>query len=153
MNLDISLLAAQPFLKGLSKSQLELLANNAMLVEFPPGKMIFNEGLTANRFYVILAGEVALESAAAKKSVKPDLIQTIKKGDVLGWSWLFPPYKWNFDARAVKPTRAIIFFASTLRELCDRDQPLGYELMRRVSKVVIKRLQSTRQQLLKRGKK
>ena len=114
MKIDSTLLAAQPFLKGLSKPQLEMLSNNAMEVEFPAGKKIFSEGLAANRFYVILKGEVALESAPARKGAAPKLIQTIKTGDVIGWSWLFPPYKWNFAARAVKPTTAIIFFAATL---------------------------------------
>lgn len=151
MKIDTALLAAQPFLKGLSRQQLEVLSNNAMEIEFPAGRMIFNEGLAANRFYIILAGEVALESAAGKKAGR--LIQTIKAGDVLGWSWLFPPYKWNFDARAVKPTKAIIFFATTLRELCESDHALGYEWMKRVTKVVIERLQATRRQSLKRGKK
>jgi CRP-like cAMP-binding protein len=151
MKIDATLLAAQPFFKGLSKQQLEVLSNNAMEVELPAGKIIFNEGLAANRFYIILEGEVALESATGKK--RSQLVHTIKAGDVLGWSWLFPPYKWNFAARAVKPTRAIIFFATNLRELCERDNVLGYELMKRVTKVVIKRMQSARLQLLKRGKK
>jgi CRP-like cAMP-binding protein len=153
MKIDTTLLAAQPFLKGFTKSQLEVLSNNAMMVEFPAGKMLFNEGLAANRFYIILEGEVALEAATKVKGDLPDLIQTMKAGDVLGWSWLFPPYQWNFDARAVKPTTAIIFFATTLRELCERDPALGYEWMKRVSKVVIKRLQSTRLRLLKQGKR
>ena len=149
MKIDTTILAAQPFLKGLSKQQLEMMSNNAMEVEFPVGKMIFNEGLPAHRFYVILKGEVALESSGGKKYGKPDLIQTIKTGDVMGWSWLFPPYLWNFDARAVKPTKAIIFFATTLREQCEKDPRLGYELMKRVAKVVINRLQATRLQALK----
>lgn len=153
MKIDSTLLAAQPFLKGLSKAQLEMLSNNAMEVEFPAGKLIFSEGLAANRFYVILKGEVALESAAGKKGAPPDLIQTIKTGDVIGWSWLFPPYKWNFDARAVKPTKAIIFFAATLRKQCETDPKLGYEIMKRVSKVVIGRLQATRWQLISKKKK
>ncbi|MEI7533329.1 MAG: Crp/Fnr family transcriptional regulator [Verrucomicrobiae bacterium] len=152
MKIDTTILAAQPFLKGLSKQQLEMMSNNAMEVEFPAGKMIFNEGLPAHRFYVILKGEVALESSASKKVGKPDLIQTIKAGDVMGWSWLFPPYRWNFDARAVKPTKAIIFFATTLREQCEKDPRLGYELMKRVANVVIRRLQATRVQALKKKK-
>lgn len=152
MKIDATLLAAQPFLKGLPKHQLEMLSNNAMEVEFPTGKLLFNEGLAANRFYIILEGEVALEAAAKKERDQPELIQTIKAGEVLGWSWLFPPYNWHFDARAVKPTRAIIFFATTLRELCETDQALGYQLLKRVTKVVIERLQSTRIQLLKEKK-
>ena len=153
MKIDTTLLAAQPFLKGLSKQQLELLSNNALEVDFPAGKMVFNEGLEAHRFYIILEGEVALESPASKRGAQPELIQTIKAGDVLGWSWLFPPYRWHFDARAVKPTKAIIFFVTTLRELCESDHSLGYEFMKRVSKVVIKRLQSTRLLLVKQGQK
>ncbi len=152
MKIDTALLAAQPFLKGLSQAQLEVLSNNAMEVEFEAGKTLFTEGLAANRFYIILQGAVALESNPGKKAAPPELIQTIGAGDVLGWSWLFPPYQWNFDARAVKPTKAIIFFASTLRELCENDHHLGYELMKRVTQVVISRLQSTRRQLLKQVK-
>ena len=148
MKIDSVLLAAQPFLKGFSKPQLEVLSNNALQVEFPVDQMIFKEGLDANRFYIILEGEVALESADVKNG-SSQLIQTIKAGDVLGWSWLFPPYKWNFNARAVKPTRAIIFLARNLREQCEQDKAFGYELMKRVSKVVIKRLQSTRVKMLK----
>jgi CRP-like cAMP-binding protein len=153
MKIDAALLAAQPFLKGLPKHQLEVLANNAMEVEFTAGKMVFNEGLPANRFYILLEGEVALEAAAKTKGAPPDLIQTIKAGEVMGWSWLFPPYEWHFDARALKPTRAIIFFATTLRELCESDPSLGYQLLKRVTKVVIKRLQSTRLQLLRQRSK
>jgi len=153
MKIDTTLLAAQPFLKGLSKQQLELLSNNALEVNFPAGKMVFNEGLEAHRFYIILEGEVALESQAGKRGGQPELIQTIKAGDVLGWSWLFAPYRWHFDARAVKPTKAIIFFVTTLRELCESDHSLGYEFMKRVSKVVIKRLQSTRRRLVKQTQK
>ena len=148
MAIDFKLLAAQPFLKGLSKQQIELLANNALEVEFPAGRIIFEEKSEANRFYLILKGEVALESAGGKKKGNATLIQTIKTGDVVGWSWLFPPYKWNFDARAVKPTKAIIFFATNLRKQCEKDPRLGLELMKRVAKVVITRLQSTRQQLV-----
>jgi len=151
MKINTTLLAAQPFLKGLSQAQLAVLADNAMMVEFPVGRLIFEEGLDAHRFYVILEGSVALETANG--SVESDLISTISAGDVLGWSWLFPPYKWNFNARAVTPTKAIIFFAPTLRELCERDHDLGYELLKRVSQVVIARLQSTRLQSLKRALK
>ena len=151
MKIDSLLLAKQPFLKGLSQSHLVALSNNALEVEFPADKIIFKEGFDANRFYIILEGEVALESTDGKKEKEKGArcIQLVKAGDVLGWSWLFPPYKWNFNARAVKPTRAIIFLARNLREQCEQDKAFGYELMKRVSKVVIKRLQSTRVKMLK----
>jgi CRP-like cAMP-binding protein len=73
-------------------------------------------------------------------------------GDVLGWSWLFPPYLWHFDARAATPTTAIFFYGTRLRELCDENHDLGYELMKRVSEIVIKRLQATRRELVEHDK-
>jgi CRP/FNR family cyclic AMP-dependent transcriptional regulator len=97
---------------------------------------------------LVLTGQVALEAAVEPNGANRELIQTINAGDVIGWSWLFPPYEWNFAARAVEPTSAIIFFAANLRKQCDTDPKLGYELMTRVAKVVITRLQATRLQLL-----
>jgi len=153
MSITSATLAAQPFFKGLSASQLDPLLSNAMAVEFPAGKSIFIEGELANRFYLVLEGEVALESAAKDKAGGPQLIQTLGAGDVLGWSWLLPPYFWRFDARAVKPTKAIFIYGTRVRELCENDPKLGFELMRRTAEVVIGRLQSTRHQLLEQTRK
>jgi CRP/FNR family cyclic AMP-dependent transcriptional regulator len=147
MKIDTKILAAQPFLKGLSVQQLETLAQETMAAGFPAGRAIFREGQPANRFYLILEGEVALEAPAREKDGEPHLIQTIGAGDVLGWSWLFPPYYWHFDARAVKPVKAIFIYGTRVRELCENDHDLGYELMKRTVEVVIERLQSTRRQL------
>jgi CRP/FNR family cyclic AMP-dependent transcriptional regulator len=148
MQITTATLAAQPFLKGLSGQQLDSLLGNAMSVEFKAGKTIFREGQLANRFYLILEGEVALESLAVEKEGDPELIQTIGAGDVLGWSWLFPPYYWHFDARSVKSTRAIFIYGTRVRELCENDHDLGYELMKRTAEIVIGRLQCARQQLV-----
>ena len=77
------------------------------------------------------------------------LAPTIGAGEVLGWSWLIPPYQWHFDARAVEETDAIFFYGTALRARCEDDHDLGYELMLRVAAVVMLRLQSARDQLLK----
>ena len=153
MPITQSTLAAQPFFKGLSAPQLAVLLANSMEVEFPAGKSIFKESELANRFYLVLKGQVALESAAKDKKGVPQLIQTIGAGDVLGWSWLFPPYYWRFDARAVKPTKAIFIYGTRVRELCEQDHDLGYELMKRTAEVLIGRLQATRRQLLEQAVK
>jgi len=150
MEISSNTLAAQPFFKGLSTPQLELLLGDSMPVEFPAGKSIFREGQLANRFYLILEGEIALESAAGERDNEPELIQTLGAGDVLGWSWLFPPHYWHFDARAVTPVTAIFFYGTRLREQCESDHELGYELMKRTAEVVIGRLQATRRRLLER---
>lgn len=146
MQINTSILEAQPFLKGMTTRQLELLAENSMLAEFNAGELIMAEGCHANRFYLITEGQVELESPALGS--QPMHIQTLGVGDVLGWSWLFPPYIWHFNARAVTPTRAIFFYGTRLRELCDDNHDFGYELMRRVSGIVIKRLQAARRELL-----
>lgn len=138
-------IAEHRLFKGLSPQYLALLAEVAMFKEFPAGEVIFREGDPANRFYLILDGEVALESASSDRT--PVVLQTIGRDDVLGWSWLFPPYYWHFDARAMKPTKAIFFYGTWLRENCERDHDFGYEMMKRMSAVVIQRLQATRKKL------
>ena len=95
-------IAEHPFLKGISPVHLKVLAALAMHSRFEAGESIFREGDPANRFYLIQQGKVALESGVGDRGTI--LIQTIGAGDVLGWSWLFPPYYWHFDARALEPT-------------------------------------------------
>jgi CRP/FNR family cyclic AMP-dependent transcriptional regulator len=139
-------IAQRPFLSGLSEAHQRILVDCAMIQEFAEGETIFNEGDPANRFYLILSGEVALTSPDGEND--PVVIQKIGDGDVLGWSWLFPPYYWHFNARALKPTKAIFFYGTRLRQLCEQDSSLGYELMKRIAGVVIERLQATRKDLL-----
>lgn len=125
---------------------LQLLAENALEVSFAPGETIFRTGDPANRFYLLESGEVQLESRNGARVP----IQRIGAGDVLGWSWLFPPYQWQFDARALCETKAIFLYGSRLREACEEEPALGYALMRATAGVLIERLQSTRRELLKR---
>jgi CRP-like cAMP-binding protein len=138
--------AAHPFVLGLSEHHIRLLADCAMQTPFEPNHVIFREGETANRFYLIDHGNVALESSG--HSNEPVVIDEIGDGDLLGWSWLFPPYVWHFSARAVVPTTAIFFYGTVLREYCERDQALGFELFKRMSEVMTRRLQSARVRLL-----
>jgi len=134
-----------PFFAGMSAEQLRLLAKHAMRVQFEPGQIVFKTGDPANRFYLIEHGRVALEAPSEQG---PVLIQIIGEGDVLGWSWLFEPYLWHFDARALQPVSAIFFYGTPLREGLEGDHELGYALMRRISQVVIQRLQATRKHLI-----
>src|SRR6185369_2369959 len=125
-----SLIADLPFLNGLSSKHLQTLADNAMQSHFDTGEWIFREGDPANRFYLIQQGQVALESSPKDRPAVR--IQTIGAGDLLGWSWLFPPYYWHFDARALEPSSAIFFYGTRLREECERDHDFGYEIMKRM---------------------
>jgi CRP-like cAMP-binding protein len=138
--------AAHPFLIGLGEHHVRLMADCAIRTQFEADQVIFREGETANRFYLIEHGKVALESAAY--TGEPVTIDMVADGDLLGWSWLFPPYVWHFGARALEPTAAIFFYGTVLREYCEQDQSLGYELFKRMSEVMTRRLQSARSRLL-----
>jgi CRP/FNR family cyclic AMP-dependent transcriptional regulator len=138
--------ALHPFLAGMNRVQLALLNDCAMATNFKKQQTIFREGEMANRFYLIETGKVVLESSDGLG--KPVIIDTITPGDLLGWSWMFPPYTWQFTARAVEPTAAIFFYGTILREYCEKDHSLGYELLKRMSVVMIKRLQAARKKML-----
>ncbi|MDB6037794.1 MAG: Crp/Fnr family transcriptional regulator [Verrucomicrobiales bacterium] len=134
------------FLRGLNPEHQALLADSAMRMHFNSGQYIFSEGDPANRFYLIESGKVSLESG--RKDETAESIQILGPGDVLGWSWLFPPYYWHFDARVLEPTTAIFFYGTRLREQCEENHELGYELMKRMAAIVIERLQASRKQVL-----
>jgi CRP/FNR family cyclic AMP-dependent transcriptional regulator len=136
--------AAHPFLIGVSPHHVRLLADCAMRSKFTAGQVIFQKGATANRFYLIERGRVALESSTGDDVVR---IDEVGPGDLLGWSWIFPPYVWHFDARAIEPTTAIFLYGTILREYCENDPALGYELFKRMSEVMIRRLQAARVRL------
>jgi CRP/FNR family transcriptional regulator, cyclic AMP receptor protein len=138
--------ALHPFLVGMKRDQLALLTDCAMSVQFEEGQIIFHEGEIANRFYLIESGKVVLESGI--RSADSVVIDVIGAGDLLGWSWMFPPYMWRFTARAIEPTSAIFFYGTILREYCERDDSLGYELFKRLAPIMIQRMQSARERLI-----
>lgn len=154
MHVDVSILTAQPFFKGLSDGQLEALMAEEMFVEFKADEVIFREGDPANRFYLLLSGDVVLESGSdeCNDEREPVPVETINAGNIIGWSWLFPPYYWHFNARAVTPVKALFFYGTRLRERCEADHELGYELMKRMAEVAIARLQATRRRLAEQRK-
>ena len=140
-----SLIAQQSFFKGLNAHQFQALTDSAMEMQFEPGQSIFQEGSPANRFYLILEGKVVLVSEVKERGTIP--IRTLGPGDDLGWSWLFPPYYLHFSARALEPTRTIFFYGTRLREQCEQDHELGYQLMKRVAEVLVQNLNATQQRL------
>jgi len=141
MTLD-PIAANHPFLKGFTAEQLEFLAANALPAHFQSDEVIFREGEMANRFYLIIKGAVVLETYTKDRGSA--LIGKLGAGEVLGWSWLFPPYYWRMDARTVEPTDAIFFYGTRLRQEAEQNHDLGYELMRRVAAVAIQSLQAAR---------
>jgi CRP/FNR family cyclic AMP-dependent transcriptional regulator len=141
-----TLLRDVPVFNGLRAEDLKLLAGCAGNVHFAAGAVLFREGEAADRFFLIRHGSVALELYVPARG--PAIIETLEAGEVAGWSWLFPPYRWHFDARALTPVRATAFDGACLRGKCEDDPKLGYELMSRFAQVLIERLQWTRLRLL-----
>jgi len=140
------LIAAQPFFASMKEEHLQTLAESAMQTQFTPGQIIFRDGDPANRFYLIEHGMVAVE--VARSDAEPILLQTLGPGREVGWSWILPPYHEQFTARALEATAAIYFHGTQLREQCEANRDLGYELMSRMAVVMLHRIQASRCQLL-----
>lgn len=142
-------LATHPFLHGMSRDQLGVLAETACEVRFPARHRLFEDGGNANRFWLIRSGHVALDLHVPGEG--PMVIETIGMGELLGLSWLFPPYKWAFGAVAVTPIGTFEFDAAAVRAACAADPALGYELTGRLTRVLASRLQATRIRLIGRS--
>ena len=139
-------LVAHPFLHGMSSDHLAVLAKAASDVTFPARHRLFEDGGNAARFWLIQSGHVALDlHVPGRGRVR---IDTIGMGELLGWSWLFPPYTWAFGAVAASPVEAFEFDGRAVRARCESDPELGYELTRRLARVVVNRLQATRVRLI-----
>jgi CRP/FNR family cyclic AMP-dependent transcriptional regulator len=139
-------IAAHRFAANMKPEHLKRLTDAAMFKQFERDEVVFHEGEPANRFYLICSGKISLESGGDGESAP--LVQLVGEGEVLGWSWLFPPYYWHFSARTVEPAETIFFYGTRLRAQCEEDAEFGYELMKRMAAIVIKRLQISRVQSL-----
>lgn len=140
------IIADHPFFAGLDQQYLDLLTGCASNQRFEAGTYIFREGGEANEFFLIRSGKVAIEMPGTNHN--PILVGTYGEGDVLGWSWLLPPYQWKFQAKVVEPVRAFALDGKCLRKKCEENHDLGYELLKRFTKLIDQRLDSTRLQLL-----
>ncbi len=135
-----------PFFAGLGEEFRKLVCGCARNVRFEAGQFLFREGEPANEFFLLRHGRVALEITMPGRGAMT--FQTLGEGEIVGVSWLIPPYRWTNDARALGLTRAIGMDATCLRRKCEADHDLGYEMMKRFVPVLVQRLQATRLQVL-----
>lgn len=140
------IILAHPFFKGINPRYVHLLTDCASFVRFGVGEDIFREGQDADRFYLLHQGRVSLDTFVPRAG--STTIQTIGPGEALGWSWLYPPYQWQFSARVVDPVQAVSFNALSLREKAEENHGFGYDLAMRVGHVMLVRLQATRRRLV-----
>jgi CRP-like cAMP-binding protein len=140
------IVAEHPFFAGLGESFTTLVSGCAKNVRFEAGQYLFHEGDPADEFYLLRHGQVALQLTAPGRGVVTFL--TVGPGELAGVSWLIPPYKWTFDAKALELVRATAVDAKCLRQKCEADHDLGYEVMKRFMTVLVQRLQATQLQIL-----
>jgi len=140
------ILAGVPFFEGMPEDEVALIAGCGRNVHFDAGETIFRQGDAADNFFVVRHGTVAVGNFVPPRGEL--VIETLEAGDLLGWSWLFPPYRSHFDARALSAVRATQFDGACLRDKCAADPALGYDLVSRFAQVLIERLQWTRLRLL-----
>lgn len=141
-----ALLAQHPCCEDLPADDLRQMAGCSRNLRFAPGEPLFREGEEAHHVYLIRHGKVALEVFVP--GGEPVVIQTLGDGEMVGWSWFFPPYRWHFDARAVEVTRVIEVHAECLRQKCEANPRFGYEMTKRLSRLMLDRLEATRLQLV-----
>lgn len=134
------------FFAGLDEGFCQLVCGCAKNVRFDAGQYLFREGDPADVFYLLRHGRVGLEVTAPERGTVT--FQTVVAGEVVGVSWLIPPYRWTYDAKALELVRAIAMDATCLRQKCEDDHDLGYEMMKRFVPVLVERLQATRLQIL-----
>jgi CRP/FNR family transcriptional regulator, cyclic AMP receptor protein len=137
---------AHSFFHGMKPQHLAVIAKGATERTFRAGEYLMHESEPANQFFIIESGEVSVE-AHGPEALTVEL-EELGKGDVLGWSWLFPPYTWHLRARALEPTTVIVINAGHVLRVAEDDHTFGYEIMKRVAQVIIHRLQAARRQLL-----
>jgi CRP-like cAMP-binding protein len=138
----VDVLAQHLFFVGLDPITLRILAGCAGYERFEQGEWIMRQGSEADRFYLVYSGRVSLEFTSPKCGTV--ILETLADGDILGASWMFEPYRCHWDARALEPTYTLAFNAKCLRAICEDDHDIGYELMKRFSSALIKRLQEAR---------
>jgi CRP-like cAMP-binding protein len=137
-------LAENRFFEGLAREQLRAIRGAASATSFAPGEWIVRDGDAADVFYVLLDGEAVVQLCVSGRGAIT--VETVAAGGLIGWSWLFPPYRSHFDVRASTAVRALVFDGVRLRILCEEDPLLGFEMMKRFAPILIERLDALREQ-------
>ncbi len=140
------LLAAHPFYLDMKPEYLAELAACAQLKVFKANQKLATVDQSADAFYVIRSGRVAIELETPPRG--RITLQTLSTGEVIGWSWLFPPYRWEFDVRAIDTVHTVALDGKCLRGKCNQNLEMGWDLMQRFSRIMAARIKATRLQIL-----
>jgi CRP-like cAMP-binding protein len=139
-------LSTHSFFSGLDDSFMKFLSNSAQELQVKEGHVLFQQGKPADKFYLLRSGQVSVQVPAL---VGPTLeLQVLGEGQMLGWSWLIPPYRWNFQARALQDSDLLEFDGSAILAHCEEDPKFGYELFKRFAALMSNRLDAARQKIM-----
>ncbi|EDY80946.1 cyclic nucleotide-binding domain protein [Verrucomicrobiia bacterium DG1235] len=140
------LLLTHPIFHDFPEKYIEAINECAWEQEFLADQYLFWTGQEAKFLYIIRDGTVSLQAYTPEKG--PVAIEKLGNGDIIGWSWLFPPYKWHLDAKAESPCHALVLDGRCILGKCADDHELGYELMKRFNCIMLDRLAATRMRLI-----
>jgi CRP-like cAMP-binding protein len=139
-------LSAHAFFSGLDDSFMKLLTSSVKEAQIKEGHVLFQQGKPANKFYLVRSGKISVQVPAL---MGPALeLQTLGEDQILGWSWLIPPYRWNFHARALEDSDVLEFDGSAILARCEEDPKFGYELFKRFASLMSERLDAARQKMM-----
>ena len=139
-------LSTHSFFSGLNDNFMKFLSNTATELQIKKGDVLFQQGENADKFFLLRKGQVSIQVPALEGPVLD--IQTLGENEILGWSWLIPPYRWSFLARAVEDSDLLEFDGSAILARCEEDSEFGYELFKRFASLMSERLSAARQQMM-----
>lgn len=151
MNENVQFLKEHPVFQRLSEVYLHQLAEHMDVINLDAGTTLFEEGEPAGHFYIVMEGTVDLYAELGDDEAQ--WVQMIDVGEVIGWSWLVPPYRWAFTAKSRDGAMLMRFDAAAIRELCDRDPAFGYGTMKQICSLMLGRLHTVRSQMGERIRK
>lgn len=140
------ILADQDFFSDFDTNVLELLAGHASEISLDQDEVLFGHGDPAGHFYLLRDGNIMIEVPAIEGPALE--VQSLTAGQVLGWSWLIPPYRWSFQARAEAPTRLVEFDGESIRKRCEADPAVGYAVLKRFASLMSERLDAARRKMM-----
>jgi CRP/FNR family transcriptional regulator, cyclic AMP receptor protein len=139
-------LSTRAFFSELDQDYMKFLADSATEMRIKKGDVLFQQGERADKFYLLRKGQVSVQVPALMGPVLE--IQTLGEGQMLGWSWLIPPYRWNFQARALEDSDLLEFDGSAILARCEKDPKFGFELFKRFAALMSERLDAARQKMM-----
>ena len=141
-----SYLTSHDFFSELDERSKKFLADSAVVRELSEGDVLFRQGESADKFYLLRSGEVSVQVPAL---MGPALqIQKLREDQILGWSWLIPPYRWNFQALALEDAVVLEFDGSIILARCEQDPTFGYQLLKLFAALMSERLDAARQKMM-----